>query len=837
MEPLNPEKLRQRADLKELTFETTDEIVDLTEFVGQSRALKAVHFGINIQSEGYHLYAMGPPGIGKHSIIRTMLLEMASKQQTPSDWCYVYNFEDPQTPLAVELTAGHANTFRKDMETLIEDLMTSIPVMLESDEYRARIQKIHSEFSDRQEQMLRRMENDAKKEGLAIITSGEGISILPVDEKGQVLTDDEFKKMNEDVKNNLQHTMRKFSDRLAEFLKKIPIWHKERKMKEKEAEKEFALIAIEHFIHELKKKYIEFPDVLDYFDAVQKDILNNVRELIKPEEATPFPFAKTDRKSHYQVNVLVDNSDLKGAPVIYEDHPSYQNLICRVEHVAQFGTLITDFTFVRPGALHKANGGYLILDAFKILSKPYAWDGLKRALFTQKIRIETAERMIGLMGAHILDPVPIPLDIKVVLLGERIIYYLLSELDPDFNELFKVVVDFEEEIDRNPENFKLYAQLIATLARKENLLPFHRTAVAYIIDHASRLVEDSEKLSTHMRYINDLVRESAFCATQAGNTIVQDYDVKHAIKAEEHRIDRVRCRIHEYIQRDLILVETKGEKIGEINALSVVELGDFKFGYPTRITATVRAGRGEVIDIQREVRLGGPIHSKGVLILSGFLSSLYLKSESFSLSASLVFEQTYGMVEGDSASLAELCVLLSALAETPISQALAITGSINQHGIVQAVGGLNQKIEGFFDVCKERGLTGRQGVLIPACNVKNLMLREDVVEAARNKKFRIYPVENIDQAITLLTRIPAGKRDIKGRYSKDSIHGRVERCLVHFSKRKKLIPKQLAKKTKRERMKPPIKKPPRIPPKKIIKKIPKRPRGGGKGGSGIFLDY
>jgi lon-related putative ATP-dependent protease len=483
----------------------------------------------------------------------------------------------------------------------------------------------------------------------------------------------------------------------------------------------------------------------------------------------------------YQVNLLVDNRDGRGAPVVYEDNPTFQNLVGQIEYISHMGALVTDFNLIRAGALHKANGGYLMLDAHKLLTQPFAWEAIKRALRSAEVRIESLGHSLGLTSTASLEPQPIPLDVKVVLLGERLLYYLLCHYDPEFNELFKVAVDFEDEAPRGDENHLRYASLIGAIARREKLLPFDRKAVARVIEHSSRLAGDAEKLSAQTLTVADLLREADYLAGSAGRSVVGAEDVQSAIDAQTRRADRMRRRIQEEIERGMILIATEGHRIGQVNGLSVVDLDRFAFGRPSRITARVRLGKGEVIDIEREVELGGPIHSKGVMILAGFLGARYAPDHPLSLGATLVFEQSYGGVEGDSASAAELCALLSALAEVPINQSFAVTGSVNQHGEAQAVGGVNEKIEGFYDLCKARGLTGGQGVLIPASNTKHLMLRRDVVEAVAAGKFHVYAVETIDQGMELLTGLPAGERDASGVFPTGSVNHRVEARLLELA--------------------------------------------------------
>jgi lon-related putative ATP-dependent protease len=518
-------------------------------------------------------------------------------------------------------------------------------------------------------------------------------------------------------------------------------------------------------------------------------VVENVKDFRAREESgrTPLTLALQGGPSftRYQVNLLVDHSGGQGAPIVYEDNPSYANLLGRVEHSAQFGALVTDFTLIKAGALHRANGGYLMLDMRKVLMQPYAWEGLKRALRSEEINIESLGQVLGLLSTVSLEPQPIPLDVKVVLMGERILYYLLCAYDPDFRELFKVAADFDDRVARSPENSLLYARLIGTLARKGGLRPFDRTAVARVIDQSARLASDGEKLSTHMQSTADLLREADYWAGHAKQKAVSAADVQRAIDGQIRRADRLRERLYEEIKRGTILIDSEGETIGQVNGLSVLQLGDFGFGQPSRITATARLGKGEVIDIEREVELGGAIHSKGVLILSNFMASRYAQNEPLSLSASLVFEQSYGMVEGDSASVAELCALLSALANAPIKQSFGVTGSVNQHGQVQAIGGVNEKIEGFYDVCMAKGPSGTQAVLIPAANVKHLMLRDDVVAAGAAGQFHVYAVETIDEAISLLTGLPAGTADAQGNFPEGSVNYRVQQRLKELSKLRK----------------------------------------------------
>ncbi len=771
--PLTPEALCHLCEPSQFSFQTTEELKDLTEIIGQDRAVQAVHFGIGIQREGYNLYVMGPSGMGKHTMVHQYLEQKASTQEKPSDWCYVNNFEQAHKPRALRLPHGRGAKLALEMEQLMEELTTVIPAAFESEEYRDHVQALEEELKEQQEHAFSELAEAANKQKVKLFRTPSGFAFAPLHD-GEVVSPEEFDKLPEKEQAKIESIVSALQEQLQAIIQRIPQWRKETRDKVKALNREVAISAVGSLIEELRKNYAELPEVLSYFDAVEHDVVNNVKDFLKGEEQTEIVIGQQQsdpRALHrYMVNNLVLNNREEGAPVVYLDNPTYLNLVGRAEHIAQFGTLMTDFTLLKPGALHEANGGYLLVDAHKLLTQPYAWEGLKRALYANQVSIEPLEKMWGLASTVSLEPEPIPLDLKVIVMGDRTLYYLLHEYDPDFGELFKVQADFEEHIERSEENNLLMARLIATIGRKEELLPFSRDAVARVIDYASRHVEDAHKLTTHMRSIADLLREADYWAHQRGNALVDGDDIRQAIDQQEHRASRVRERIHEAIQRGDIMIDSSGDMVGQVNALSVMGLGNYSFGQPSRVTATVHIGEGQVVDIEREVEMGGPIHSKGVLILSSFIASRYARKQPLSLSASLVFEQNYGGVEGDSASLAELCALLSALAEAPIKQTLAMTGSVNQHGQVQPIGGVNEKIEGFFEVCRTRGLSGEQGVIIPASNTKNLMLHPDVVEAVAQGQFLIYEVHTVDEALYLLTGIEAGEMDEEGNYPEGSLN-------------------------------------------------------------------
>jgi len=781
--PLEPQQLHNPCDPGQFNFQTTADLEDLSEIIGQMRAMDAVRFGTGIRHEGYNLFVLGPPGMGKRSMVRQFLEKKASDERAPDDWCYLNNFTEPHKPRALRLPSGKGAELRQHMERLVDFLRTAIPALFDSDEYRSKAEAVQEEFKKRQEQVLKELGDDAGKQEIVLLRTPDGFAFAPT-RNHEVIPPDEFEKLPEAEKKRVETAIAGLQERLEKILRHVPQWRKEQSERIKQLNREIALSVVEHMLNELRTGYADFPEVLKYFDSVQQDMVENVDDFRKQEETTSFSgMTIVTRQSfhRYLVNVLVTNGKKSAAPIVSEDSPTYSNLVGRVEHVAQFGALVTDFTLIKPGALHRANGGYLLLDVRKVLVQPFAWEGLKRALQAREIHIESLGQMYGLASTVSLEPEPIPLDVKIILFGDRLLYYLLQEYDADFSELFKVAADFEERIERNADTHMLYARLIATLARKEALLPFNRSAVARVIEHAARLVGDAEKLSTHMRSVVDLLCEGDYWAREAGHEVVDAGDVQQAIDTHIHRQDRLRDRLYEEILRGTLMIATEGMVVGQVNGLTVIELDDFVFAQPTRITATTRLGEGEFVNIDREVELSGAIHSKGVLILSSFLAARYARNQPLALSASLVFEQSYGFIEGDSASLAELSALLSNLADVPIRQSLAITGSVNQLGQSQVIGSVNEKIEGFFDICAARGLTGEQGVLIPAANVKHLMLRHDVVAAAEAGQFRIFPVETVDQAIAILTGLPAGEADASGSYPEGSVNYRVAARLAELA--------------------------------------------------------
>ena len=790
MKELKPEDLYRRCDPEQFDFETTGELGDPDGILGQPRAVAAVEFGVGIERDGYNIFAFGPTGVGKHEAIGRYLEKKAATEDVAQDVCYVNNFEDPQKPRLLRLPAGKGRELKQSLDDVIHDLLAALAAAFESEEYHNRLQVIESSFEERQGKAVTELGEAAREKGIALLRTPAGMVFAPL--KGEeVLSSEEFNKLSKEEQEKLKGEIEQFQSELQKIFRHVPAWKRELREKVRELNEEVSRLAIEPIFAELKQGFAGLEDVLAYLELVEADVRTNATALISRDEPQLKEMLKSITESQgldkpllrrYRVNLLVDHGPSNGAPVIFEPNPTYQNLIGRVENISQLGALVTDFNLIRPGALHRANGGYLLIDASKLLLSPYAWEGLKRALRSKSIKIESPGEALSLVSTYSLEPEPIPLAVKIVLVGEPRLYYLLSSHEPDFGKLFKVAADFAEDLDRDADNVLSYARLIASLASEEELKALDRGAVARVVEHGSRVLGDSEKLNLNLGQTVDLLREADYWAGKTGREVVTADDVAEAIDAQVFRSDRLREKVQESILRETVLISTDGTAVGRVNGLSVLQLGHFAFGRPSRITARIRLGKGEVVNIEREVDLSGPLHSKGVLILSGLLGARYTREMPLGLSASLVFEQSYGGVDGDSASSTELYALLSAIAGIPLKQSLAVTGSINQHGEVQAIGGANEKIEGFFDVCRARGLTGEQGVLIPASNVKHLMLRHDVVEAVAAGEFHVYPVAHVDEGIELLTGIPAGERSGDGNFPEHSVNGRVQRRLAEMAR-------------------------------------------------------
>ncbi|VAW58045.1 ATP-dependent protease La Type II [hydrothermal vent metagenome] len=788
---LTAEQLRPRCTASTLPFESTAELEDLPEILGHERAFRAIEFGINVAHRGFNLYVMGSSGLGKHGLIRKFLNKIALNKDTPSDWCYVRNFDQDYKPRALKLPPGKGRAFKKDMKNLMEDLGKAINASFEASEYQEQVQIIEKSFQKKQSNLLEKHAEQARQQNINLSYTPSGFMITPIVD-GRNISEEEFDNLPEEEKDQIEDIISVFQDELEYLAPEMSRQRREHNIRIKKLNRKVALFATSNLIKDARRKYRSLPEIVNYLKGLQEDVLHHLEEFTEAEEddtssneQASQQASKNESLERYQVNLIVDCCKQKGAPVVYLDNPTYQNLVGRIEYESSSTNPGANFTLIKPGALLQANGGYLVLDAHKILGLPHAWDALKRSLYAKKVKIENLEQVIGGDTSVTLEPEAIPLTIKVIVLGSRDAYYMLHEIDPDFPELFKIEADFEEEVSRNEGSTLQYARLIASRARKFKLKDLNAAAVARLIEFSSRLADDSEKLSTRLRTIDDLLIETQYWSEQSQTLLITDDDVQNAINAQINRTNRIQGLIQSDIQRGTLIINTEDEAIGEINGLSVFDVGKYAFGQPSRISASVHPGDGKIINIEREVDLSGSIHDKGVLILSALLASRYAKDTPLSFSASITFEQSYGLIDGDSASVAELCVLISALINLPVCQGLAITGSLNQQGRVQAIGGVNEKIEGFFDICKQRGLTGKQGCIIPAVNVKNLSLRKDVIDAIEEKKFNIYPIKHYEQALELLIGLPAGEEHIDGSYDRDSINDRVSKRLSQFVENRK----------------------------------------------------
>jgi len=781
-----PERLYRKCIPEELGCTVTTDVEPLSEIIGQERAVGALRFGLGMRDSGYNIYVAGVPGTGKMTAVRDFIEDLAKKEQRPDDWCYVNNFDDPYHPRAIRLPAGTARELRADMKKLIEGAKREITKAFESEEYTARREEIISNLKQHQESIFTALQNQAREEGFMLQSSPAGVIIIPLLD-GKPITDQDFAKLSPARQQEIRKKREVVEGFLKTSMKQARTLEKETQKQLEDLDHQVTLFAVGHLVDELKEKYAAQSEVVEYLHAAQTEILENADDFRRTGEPRPptqmqNPWMEEAKWRKYEVNVLVDNSKTEGAPVITELNPTHANLFGRIEKEALFGALHTDFTLIKNGALHRALGGYLVIPVEDLLRNPFAYDGLKRTLRNGEVCIEEVAERLGYLSTKSIMPEPIPVDTKVVLVGSPMLYHLLYANDEEFDELFKVKADFDTRMPRTTETERLYVCFVARICGDQNLLPFDAEGVARVIEHSSRLAEDQEKLSTRFADIADLITEANYWAKQDGSETVSARHVTRAIEEKVYRSNLVQDRVKEMIQRGRLLIDTGGQKVGQVNGLSVVNLGDFQYGQPSRITASLGLGRAGVIDIEREVDMGGPIHSKGVMILSGYLTDRYTQETPLTLSARLVFEQSYGGIDGDSASSTELYALLSRLTELPIRQGLAVTGSINQKGEVQAIGGVNHKIEGFFDVCKARGLSGDQGVLIPKSNETNLMLREDVVEAVREGKFHIYTVSHVDEGIEILTGVPAGEMQEDGTFPEGTVNAMVVERLREMAK-------------------------------------------------------
>ena len=791
---LLPSQLRRRCDPACFSFDTTATLPEPQQPFGQARAVEAIRLALDISGRGYNVFVLGEPGSSRHALVRRLLQEHAAARPAPPDWCYVHNFAEPSHPRALQLPAGLGVQLREAMDRFADELGSAVTAALESEDFRERIAAIEKEHKQREDNALEPLRQAARAQGVALLRTAEGLVFSPL-KGGEPYQAEDFDALPEAERQRIGDVVQGLREQLDGVTHQLPRQRREMHAREREATRAALALATGHLIEELKARFAGQPALLHFFDEVLADVIESGSELEAQrgngegdgEEAGDDEGGDLESLSgslsigRYRVNLLVPHAADAHAPVVELDHPTYANLIGRIDHIGHMGTLLTNFTLVQPGALHRANGGCLMLDAEKVLAQPYAWEGLKRALIAGELRIESAPELLGWVGTLPLEPQPVPLQVKVALIGEREHRDLLQALDPEFAALFKVQADFDDEVTRDESGTARFAELAGAVARQAGTRALDRGAVAALVEQASRRAGDADKLSTHTRALDNLVREADHEAARAGRAAITRADVEQAHAAWVRRSDRQRAEMLDAVQRGMLLVATTGEQVGQVNGLAVGEDGGFRYGQPVRITATARVGDGHLVDIERESTLGQPIHSKGVLILASYLGARYAQGQPLSLAASLVFEQSYGPVEGDSASLAELCALLSALSGLPLRQGLAVTGSVDQHGRVQAVGGVDEKIEGFFDVCRLQGLDGRQGVVVPAAHAGRLMLREDVVDAVAQGRFHVHAVAHVDEAIELLTGIAAGAQDSRGRLPEGSINRLVSARLAHMA--------------------------------------------------------
>ena len=782
---VQPDALRKLcslpADFAKRSTEKTPE-----SHIGQQRAIDAIRFGIEMQRDGYNIYVLGPIGSNRHDLVTSLVAEHAKTRGVPPDWCYVNNFSNPERPQSLRFPAGRGREFREDMRNLIGEMQLAIPAAFEGDDYRNQLRAIEEDTKKQVEEQWTSLNERAAEEGIGVLQTPTGYVLAPLID-GKVIGDKEFNKLPEEKRKEIEAAIERLSADLQERVEMMPKLRKDHRERVKALNEEVTEHAVSVQLADLIDKYKSMPRVAAYLDDVQDDIIRNAHDF-QEAETPALPFLGRDSEhlySQYEVNLVVDNASADRAPVVYEANPNYPNIIGRIEHRAEMGTLMTDFRLVRSGALLQANGGYLILDTRRMLSRPFVWEALKQSLFAKQVSIETPGESWGFVSTTTLKPEPIPLDVTIILIGERWLYYLLSHYDIEFSSLFKVAADLDDDLERSDENVEQYAGLVVRKAQARELLPFNTAAVQRVIEERARYAEDSERLSMHMSSLDDLIEQADYWARQRNSAEIDAGDVAKAVSERRRRLGRMQSRVIDAIKRETLLIDTSGECVGQVNGLSVTDLGDFRYGHPVRITATTRIGTGDVVDIEREVELGGAIHSKGMMILSSALSARYAPDLPLSLRGSVVFEQSYGGVEGDSASVAELSALLSSLSRLPIRQCIAVTGSINQLGRVQAIGGVNEKIEGFYDVCRERGLDGSHGVIIPHDNVKHLMLREDIVDAVKQDAFHIFAVRHIDEAISILTGVDAGERAEDGSFPEGSVNALVERQLVKYATARK----------------------------------------------------
>ena len=779
-------QLRTNCLLKYLKFKTTKELVPLEGIVNQHRAVEALQFGLDIKNQGFNIYVAGMTGTGKNTVIKNHLERIIEGGEPPSDWCYVNNFDDSEKPKILELPASYGKKVQEDVDELIKSLRDEIPKVFESEDYVEQRKTIIDKAEEEQKTVSSKLEIKSKAQGFAFKQSKTGFFVIPLID-GEPIDEGKYNALNGEEKKKIEARRAELEPDINKFLKNLKVLQKNLKKNLEELDKKVTLFIVNQVIGDVKEKYANYKAVIDFLDEIKENVLNQVDDFREFEEDGNSSLAgemkragKDEVFQQYKINVFVDNTNKEHPPVMIETNPTYPNIFGRIEKRSVFGTYITDFTMIKPGAIARANGGYLVFNAMDILMHPGVWDGLKRVIKTKELRIEDLAEMYGFLTTSGIKPEPIPVDVKFIIIGNSYIYHLLYMLDEDFKKLFKIKADFDHVMKRSSEHIMDYAQFIGNLQRKDGMPHFDKTAVAKVVEYGSRIVDDREKLSARFSEISDIIREAGYWAKKANCKFVSSKHVNKAFDMRVYRSNLVEDKLNEMMDNGTILVDTEGAVVGQVNGLAVYDMGDYSFGKPSRITVSTYAGKSGVINIERESKMSGKIHDKGVLILNGFLGSKFAAKKSLSLTASICFEQSYGGVDGDSASSTELYALFSSLSDVPIKQGIAVTGSMNQKGEIQPIGGINEKIEGYFTICKIRGLTGEQGVIMPQSNVRNLMLKEEVVEAVNNGKFHIWSISHVDEGIEILTGQTAGKLDKSDNYKKDSIYYLVNKRLCNL---------------------------------------------------------
>ncbi|MFO7983085.1 MAG: ATP-binding protein [Desulfuromonadales bacterium] len=776
--------LAWKCEPEQFEFRSTDELPPLEGTIGQDRALSAINFGLEIGDDGFNIFILGEPGTGRSSTIKNILHSRAKDQPVPEDWCYVHDFEMEARPKNFTLPSGKGRELKKDVDELVERLAEEIPKAFEGKEYEEQKSSITSAYAEKNKELLKELEEEAQEAGFNLQRTVSGLVLVPT-RNGEPISQEDYQQLSEEEKSSIDERGEKLQEKLNEVLREIR--DQEKKMREDihEMEQSYLFSVMGHLFEVLEEKYKDYDTVLEHFENVKKDILDRLDEFRPNQQQVALPGMSQEgpeeKFERYKINLFIDHSESEGAPVVYEPNPTYFNLFGRIEHTIQMGNASTNFTMIKPGALHRANGGYLVLDCREVLINPFTYEALKRSIRNQEIKIEDMMEQFRLIATVSLKPQPIPLDCRIILIGTPIFYYLLYQLDDDFRKYFKVKADFDRMMKNTAENIQQYALFIASKSKEEGTAPFDPSGVARVVEHSARLIADKNRLSSRFLDIADLIRESAFYAHRQDKEMVDKSDVETALEAKIYRSNKLEERIQEAIDEGTLLIDTSGEVVGQVNGLSVYMMGDYAFGRPSRVTVRTYFGKSNVVNIEREAKISGSIHDKGVMILTGFFGARYAQDKPLSMSASICFEQSYGGVEGDSASTTELYGLLSSLSDLPIRQGVAVTGSVDQRGIVQPIGGVNEKVEGFYAVCKAQGLTGEQGVIIPKRNVKNLMLKQEVIEAVENGDFHVWAVENVDEGIEILTGVPAGEKQEDGTWPSGTVNALVDEQLLKLA--------------------------------------------------------